>query len=43
MGLHIPRNVHRVDVLAGSLSRRPGWKGAVENPVRLDVLPLGMG
>lgn len=43
MRLHIPRNVHRVDMLAGSLSKKQGWKGTMENPMGLDVLPLGMG
>lgn len=43
MRLHVPRNVHRDDMLAGSLSKKRGLKGTMECPVLLDVLPLGMG
>lgn len=43
MRLYIPRNVQRAGVLAGSTSKKRGWKGTVEHPVVLDVLPLGMG
>lgn len=43
MRLQVPRNVHRVDMLAGSLSKKRGWKGTMEYPVVLDVLSLGMG
>lgn len=43
MRLYLPRNIHRVDMLAGSTSKKQGWKGTVEYPVVLDVLPIGMG
>lgn len=43
MRLYLRRNICRVDMLAGSTSKKQGREGTMEYPVVLDVLPIGMG